>query len=72
VGKVLADALAADDGVVDGRVNAGGPRHIFEVVKEPLVELVDEHEGIVAPSFAARATRAGVSTEKALGRSISQ
>ena len=34
VGKVLADALAADDGLVDRGVDARGAGHVFEVVEE--------------------------------------
>ena len=48
VGKVLANALAADDGFVDGGVDAGGAGLVIEVVVEALVELLDEHEGVVA------------------------
>jgi hypothetical protein len=48
VGKVLADALAADDGFVDGRVDARGAGHIFEVIEEALVQLLHQHQRIVA------------------------
>ena len=34
--EVLADAFAADDGLVDGRVDAGVAGHVVEVLEEAL------------------------------------
>ena len=48
MGEILADAFARGDGLVDGRVDARGPRLVAEVIVEPAVKLADEHEGVVA------------------------
>ena len=48
VSEILTDTAAVGDCFVNGRVHAGGARHVFEVLKEALVELLDELEGIVA------------------------
>ncbi len=46
--KILANASAAHNRFVDGRVDARGARHVIEKLKEPLVELVHQHKWIVA------------------------
>jgi hypothetical protein len=50
--KVLAHAFAADDGFVDGRVDARVTGHVLEVVEEALIQLQYEHQGIVAAGHA--------------------
>jgi len=45
VRKVLADALAADDGLVDGRIDARGARLIIEVIEEALIQLLHSISG---------------------------
>ena len=48
VGEVLADALAGFEGVVDGGVDVGGAGDVVEIAEDALVELVQEHERVVA------------------------
>ncbi len=48
VGEVLADAFAGFEGVVDGGVDVGGAGDVVEVAEDALVELMEEHEGVVA------------------------
>ena len=60
---------AADDGLVDRRVDARGAGHVFEVVEEALVQLLHEHAADRRagrpPSAGPAASRAGVSTRTA-------
>ena len=75
VSKILADAFAADDGLIDGGVDAGGAGYVFEVIEEPLIELEGKDRGSsrrVMPNWRANRVTAGVSTAKVEGRSISQ
>ena len=52
VGKILADTFAADDGFINGRVDARGAGHVFEVIEEPLVQFLHQHQRIVAAGYA--------------------
>jgi len=75
VREILADAFTADDGFVNGRVDASVAGDVFKVLEEALIEFLDEHEGIVAAGDAellGKKNDGGGFNGKLAGSSISQ
>ena len=48
VREILADAFTADDGFVNGRVDASVAGDVFKVLEEALVQFLHQHQRIVA------------------------
>src|SRR5277367_3487600 len=47
VGEILANALPRTERFIDRRINAGGTRRIAETLVQLLVQLTQQHHGIV-------------------------